>query len=531
MMTHNKPLHELLQEDQEPFILKNFVADRRSQLNSPIIPQTTLQVKKRKPIVEGSTSTRSLCKQTCFFSFHDSPDVRKSPFLDFPSPAKSPCKSPNTVFLHIPARTAALLLEAAMRIQKQSSSSKPKTQIKNVGFGLFGSILKRLSNRNRTRKREIRGDGVSSDGRRKSARKSENVQENVVGVDDKSDSEMGFSCSCNHSRHNSSTVWSESNEEKSLDLETSSSCRSEDSKEIAFVSRESENGGFDSCEKRFCSSPLSPFRFALQKCPSSGCRTPDFSSPAESPSRRNKEEKENYEAESIQKIQSEEEEEEKEQCSPVSVLEPPFHDDDDGHEDDDGEEADGYDLECSYAIVQRAKQQLLHKLRRFEKLAELDPIELEKIMLEDQDDDDDEELVEEEECEDDESQSLCREKNVVDGFIREVLGKSGVHVGKVSADMKRLVSDLIAEEKREQNGLEDGEVVAKRVCQRLGSWKEVDSNTIDMMVELDFRRELDGWKNNQEQEGETAMEIEVSIFGLLVEELSEELVFLNRNLK
>ncbi|KAA8516682.1 hypothetical protein F0562_016812 [Nyssa sinensis] len=71
-------------------------------------------------------------------------------------------------------------------------------------------------------------------------------------------------------------------------------------------------------------------------------------------------------------------------------------------------------------------------------------------------------------------------------------------MGKVSADMKRLVSDLIAEEKRAQNDMEDSEV-GKMVCKRLDSWKEVDPNTIDMMVELDFRRELDGWKNNQEQ--------------------------------
>ena len=49
-------------------------------------------------------------------------------------------------------------------------------------------------------------------------------------------------------------------------------------------------------------------------------------------------------------MQVEEEEEEKEQCSPVSVLDPPFEDDDDRHVDDD--ENEGFDLECSYAIVQ-----------------------------------------------------------------------------------------------------------------------------------------------------------------------------------
>ncbi|GMN71548.1 hypothetical protein TIFTF001_055166 [Ficus carica] len=43
------------------------------------------------------------------------------------------------------------------------------------------------------------------------------------------------------------------------------------------------------------------------------------------------------------------------------------------------------------------------------------------------------------------------------------------------------------------------------------------------MVEQDFRKELEGWKNNKEQIGQTAVEIELAIFGLLVEELAEEL--------
>lgn len=58
-----------------------------------------------------------------------------------------------------------------------------------------------------------------------------------------------------------------------------------------------------------------------------------------------------------------EEEEEKEQCSPVSVLDPPFDEDDehesrDAEEDDKEDEDDGdeddddYDMECSYENVQ-----------------------------------------------------------------------------------------------------------------------------------------------------------------------------------
>lgn len=56
-------------------------------------------------------------------------------------------------------------------------------------------------------------------------------------------------------------------------------------------------------------------------------------------------------ADDVNKFQSGEEEEDKEQCSPVSVLDPPFHDDDDDvHDNDHGEK--GFDLNCSYANVQ-----------------------------------------------------------------------------------------------------------------------------------------------------------------------------------
>ncbi|XAR69712.1 hypothetical protein NMG60_11001413 [Bertholletia excelsa] len=501
-MMANKHLHELLKEDQEPFLLKDYIADRRSQLRQTV-PKTSIQPKKRKPIVESSTSKRSLCKQACFFSFVDSPDVRKSPFFDFPSPvtAKSPCISPNTVLLHIPARTAAMLLEAAMRIQKPS---KERTQAKNVRFGLFGSILKRLSSKNQTRKCEIAG---------KSAPKTEKMQENLVGAEEKRAIETGFSCSCSNSRRNS-TVWSESNEDKSLDTETSSSSRSDDSEETE-LERESE--GFASYEKQFCSSPMSPFRFALQHSPSPGLQTPVFSSPATSPIRHSSQEKESCEVENVQNIHLEEDEE-KEQCSPVSVLDPRFEDDEDGN-DEEGDEEEEYNIECSYAIVQRAKQQLLQKLQRFEKLAELDPIELEKSMFEIEEDDEDENA----DLEYEEGHS-----KTVDMFINEILSRSGLHLSKVPADMKRLMLDLMAEEKRQaEDEREDYEAAVKRVCKRLDSWKEVQSNTIDMMVEFDLRRELDGWRrNDKEQVGEAAMEIELAIFGLLVEELSEELVCL-----
>lgn len=172
----------------------------------------------------------------------------------------------------------------------------------------------------------------------------------------------------------------------------------------------------------------------------------------------------------------------------------------------------------------------MYKLRRFEKLAELDPVELEKRMMEQLDEDDDEndslDVHEEEGCEDNESSPLHRGcSSILDSFVNEVCIKSSLQSRrKVPTDMKRLVSDLISEEKREFKFLENKEIVVGRVCKKLDSWKEVESNTIDMMVELDFGSELDEWKRFQEQREETAVDIEIAIFGDLLDQLSDELL-------
>ena len=285
-----KHLRELLKEDQEPFFLKDYIADRLCQLKSNSRAshhqKTHLQVKKRKPISETRNFPGKFCKNACFFSLNDSPDLRKSPLFEFPSPAKSPCKSPNAIFLHIPARTAALLLEAALRIQKQSSpsssSSKPKSQKQNHGFGLFGSFLKRLTHRNRSnRTKEIEGNGVKFEEKIMSDSHDHHHHEVITAC------EISGSVPC--TGRPSSAIWSESNEE------TSSSSHEEDSDEIDFLTKLLRGGeattsttdcAFCDHENDFCQSP---FRFVLTRSPSSGHRTPEFSSPATSPSRHKQE--------------------------------------------------------------------------------------------------------------------------------------------------------------------------------------------------------------------------------------------------
>ncbi|XP_042504143.1 uncharacterized protein LOC122081170 [Macadamia integrifolia] len=559
-----KHLHELLVEDQEPFILQNYIEERRCQLKK-WVPRGHLQVKRRKPISENSSFPASFCRNACLFSFHDSPDLRKSPLFDFSSPLKSPCRNSNSLFIHIPSRTAALLVEAAVRIQKQPSSTK--TTGKTLGSGFFGSILKRINLRKRNRKPQIKGNEMrvsvkdilrwdSSNGRKAFPMgRRQDREEKMVALDgNRVGSEKGLSCSSNSTL---SSVWSESNEDKSEDLETSSSNRSdEDSEEIEFLVNERNNGDYGSCDKAFCSSP---FRFALQKSPSPGRRTPEFGSPARSPRRRVKEREEgglNCLGNKDHAGEEEEEEEEKEQCSPVSVLDPPFDtdidDDDDkdcdnssddgdhrhyqldydceegGEKDDDDqleleEDEQSYELHHSFAIVKRAKQKLLHKLRRFERLADLNPIELEKRMLEMDNDDEEEEECDENYVSQDEDESFV--ETLYSQF--QLCNKEGKGK-KTPGDMKQLILDLIGEEgRRYDDEHEDGvdmEAMVKNVSKRLGSWKGVESDTIDMMVDLDLKREGDEWRRDKEQVKEMAIEIELTIFGLLVQELSDELV-------
>ncbi|GMH26330.1 hypothetical protein Nepgr_028173 [Nepenthes gracilis] len=440
-------LKEFLQEDQEPFHLNSYIADKRRQLKDrspPAKTQTQLQKKKVNKVASFPTN---FWKHACFLSMHDSPDARNSPLFEFWSPAveKIPCRGSNALFLHVPAKTAALLLEAAMRIQK-----KRKPQIKNHGFRIFGSVLTRLTSRNRTLKREMSEPAdVNGDG------KAENRDGVGAGVVEKSGSETGFS------NRRLSSVWSESGH-KSLDfLDSSSSSggRSEDKEQFEEVD-ESVNGG----DSAFC---LSPFRFALYEALTPDRRSSIFASPAASPSRRKLEARLQvpgeaelvtqffrnyrpalkfeahlsleiqrirkglraaagnfkYEEDATGRLKAGEAEEDKEQKSPASVLDAPFADGGGGG----GDDHDGYDLERRHGFPQRVKKLLQHEI--------------------------------------------------------------------------------------------------KEVSKRLDSWIDVEFDTIDTMTKIDLRRETDKWRKPcREQVDRVAMELELAMLTILVEEMAEELI-------
>ncbi|KAG2262466.1 hypothetical protein Bca52824_069545 [Brassica carinata] len=493
-MASQRHLKDLLEEDQEPFQLQSYISDRRCQINPPV---THLQVKKRRAICRNAGLPSRFRRNACFFSLRESPDPKKSPLFE----PKSPNRSQNAMFVNIPARTASMLLEAAVRIQKHSSSDGTKTRTRNAGnaFGLFGSVLKKLTHR---KKHEISG-GNEGDRVKDMLTWESPVVRKIVTRKSKRETQNHASESQFSRRSSSSGVWSESvaaNEERSYDcdFETSISCSSGSEGSDEFGS-ELMNGADFSEDKRFCESP---FHFVLGTMPSTGgFRTPNFSSPAASPRHDCQEmKKESYEVE-----EEEEEEEDKEQSSPVSVLDPPFQDDDeDIHMDDNN-------ITSSFRSVQKAKQLLLQKLCRFEQLAGLDPLELEKRMSDQEDEEDEEEVKSHYHCE-------IITQRVVKTYFEDMR--------EVPEGIEALISDLVAEELRKDSFMEGGEAqVTKRVCERLRSWRDVESNTIDMMVGHDFRTErLGSWRSKNDAEvAEVVLDIEFEIFEDLVEELSQEI--------
>ncbi|CAE6032874.1 unnamed protein product [Arabidopsis arenosa] len=431
-----KHLHEFLEDDQEPFHLNHYIGDLRSQMGC-----SDLRVKKRKSDnVAAFPPGLFSCENSCFFAAHKSPDPRKSPLFELRSPGKKKTRE-GRVFLQIPARTAAILLDAAARIQKQQSEKGKtnKVRTRGNGFGMFGSVLKLLTNR-KTKPRLDNADG------------------NAVSLE-----------------RGSEPTSSSSSSSRGEFLEIDDKC--------------------------FCESP---FHFVLHTTPSSsGHRTPHFTSTASSPARRSTEDEDSDETESLEKVRGQEEEdkeeEDKEQCSPVSVLDPLEEEEED--EDHHQHEPDHPNiLSCSFEIVQRAKRRLLKKLRRFEKLAGLDPVELEGKMSEEEDE-------EEEEYEESEEEDNIR------------IYDSDEEYEDVDEAMAR-DRGCAEEEKRKKND-ERQKKWRMMNAWRVGLGAEED---VDAVVRKDLREEAGEWTRHGGEMEEAVSDLELSIFFVLIDEFSHELV-------
>ncbi|KAL5976406.1 hypothetical protein ACLOJK_020737 [Asimina triloba] len=273
-------LRELLKEEQEPFVLKNYINERRCRLRKPNSKahHHNLQLKAQRPISQNPLSFLSNFRKTqpCFFHSCDPEPPAKSPVFDFP---KSPRRNSNAHLINVPSMTAALLLESARRIQKQSSASK---KLKNRGFGFPRAMLKRIFLW-RTQKREIYMESFLpwdslEDLQRLADRRITNDIGTDVGVEGNKIVDLGFSCSFQRSNR-----MEDSEEKQSPDIEGSGSCSS--SREFQETGGEERTTGHSrACDGESCSSP---FRFqGLEWELESGFRTPEFGSPEISPALR-----------------------------------------------------------------------------------------------------------------------------------------------------------------------------------------------------------------------------------------------------
>jgi hypothetical protein len=193
------------------------------------------------------------------------------------------------------------------------------------------------------------------------------------------------------------------------------------------------------------------------------------------------------------------EEEDKEQCSPVSVLDPLEEEEED--EDHHQHEPDPpNNLSCSFEIVQRAKRRLLKKLRRFEKLAGLDPVELEGKMSEEEDE-------EEEEYEESEEDDNIRIYDSDEEY--EDVDEAMARESRCAEDEKRKKNDERQKKWRMMNAWRVG----------LGAEEDVDA-----VVRKDLREEAGEWTRHGGEVEEAVSDLEHSIFFVLIDEFSRELV-------
>ncbi|KAJ0262159.1 Uncharacterized protein HA466_0051430 [Hirschfeldia incana] len=417
-----KHLRELLEDDQEPFHLNHYIADLRSQMGYSDLRVKKLKLQNAAVLPPGLFT----CESSSFLATHH---TNKFPHFELRSPPRKE-SSGGQVFHRIPARTAAILLEAAARIHKQQSEKANKTnnRARNRGnaFGLFGSVLKLLTNRKA--KPRLRPLG--------------NADANLVLSEPRSRS-----------------------------------------RRECFV----EIG-----DKCFCESP---FHFVLHATPStSSHQTPQFTSTATSPARRSTEDEDSDETDSLGKVRGQEEvdkeEEYKKQCSPVSVLDP-LEKEEDHHQ---REVPDHLNLlSCSFEVVQRAKRRLLKKLCRFEKLAGMDPIDLERKMSEEQQE-------EEKENEKTEEEDNMRVYDTDEEYedVDEAMARESVWVEEERRKKWRMMNTW-----------------------RVGMGAE---EAAEAVVQNDIRGEAGEWTRHGEEVEEAVSDIELSIFIFLIDEFSHELV-------
>ncbi|XVF13212.1 hypothetical protein REPUB_Repub08aG0188900 [Reevesia pubescens] len=233
-------------------------------------------------------------------------------------------------------------------------------------------------------------------------------------------------------------------------------------------------------------------------------------------------------------------EEGKEQFSPVSVLDCPFHDE---------EEDSNSPFEDHLARVEGTKQKLVKNIRRFKSLAQLEPVDLEKriAMAEPEDEESLESHKEvlysvsvnndDNMSNDDEDYKQEKDREANDEKLLKLLK------AKIPSDSFKFKSDnLLLEFFRERLMMEDN---AKRVVnmglEEFGldllkvaeDWVNGNPEELDLRWEVEEGRKEyvketerhENWRNFNEENEEVGLAVELEVFSSLVDELLTDIIF------
>ncbi|XP_043715622.1 uncharacterized protein LOC122664012 isoform X2 [Telopea speciosissima] len=226
--------------------------------------------------------------------------------------------------------------------------------------------------------------------------------------------------------------------------------------------------------------------------------------------------------------------EEKKQFSPVSVLDFPEE------EDDDGETETPSSFHQSLANMERTKQKLMHKIRRFESLAQLEPVDLGKRIALLEKDDSGESSSQNVSQEDEDEEQECEvepETKMAEGRALELLKlmktTSSLEGWTTTGNLDGVLLDFLKERitgtaavAEEADGFDYKEVV--KVARAWVNEKPFGGMALGLEYNREtYVREMESeegrWRKFEEEQSELAMEVENGVLGSLVDELLVDL--------
>ncbi|KAJ0968833.1 hypothetical protein J5N97_021710 [Dioscorea zingiberensis] len=215
-----------------------------------------------------------------------------------------------------------------------------------------------------------------------------------------------------------------------------------------------------------------------------------------------------------------EDESEKEQLSPVSVMDFPNYDQE---EEEEEEESTPHGFQQSLANIERARHQLLEKIRRFECLAELEPVDLDPL-FEDEQNSGDDMLIDENED----------DNEVIEKALELLKQFKGMSFTVVNENIEKFLLDFFIEgiSSKDNNIITSNHHITGEKEQLLLNaglhWlNQVDYSVQDEDLSVAYLKEMEKngqWRCFKDDEPEVAMDLELEVMESLLDELVLDLL-------